>query len=145
MAVNLSQNLANHNRFDPGFHFFLVPLILILWVASMVFLVRYPGWEPVWGLLLVTALAVTAVKGRANAIKVQDRVIRLEQRLRLAALLPESLRSQIVRLSEGQLIALRFASDEEVPALAHGALLENLSRGDIKKSIRDWQPDFWRV
>jgi hypothetical protein len=145
MAEDLSQKLANHNRLDPGFHFFLLPLILILWVASLVFCIRHPGWEPVWGLLAVTALAVTAVKVRTYAIKVQDRVIRLEQRLRLAALLPESLRSQIVRLSEGQLIALRFASDEEVPALAHRALLENLSRGDIKKSITNWQPDFWRV
>jgi hypothetical protein len=145
MAENLPQNLANHNRLDPAFHFFLLPLILILWIASLVFGIRHPGWEPAWELLLVTALAVTAVKARSYALKVQDRVIRLEQRLRLGALLPESLRSQIVRLSEGQLIALRFASDEEVPALAHRALVENLSRGDIKKSIRNWQPDFWRV
>ena len=145
MAENLPQNVANHNRFDPPFHFFLLPLIVILWIASLVFCIRHPGWEHAWELLLVTALAVTAVKARAYAIKVQDRVIRLEQRLRLAALLPETLRSQIVRLSEGQLIALRFASDEEVPGLAHRALVENLSRGDIKKSISNWQPDFWRV
>ena len=145
MGKNLPQNLANHNRFDPPFHFFLLPLILIVWIASLVFCVRHPGWEPAWELLLVTALAVTAVKARSYALKVQDRVIRLEQRLRLGALLPESLRSQIVRLSEGQLIALRFASDEEVPVLAHRALVENLSCGDIKKSIRNWQPDFWRV
>jgi Family of unknown function (DUF6526) len=145
MAENLPQNLANHNRFDPAFHFFLLPLILILGIASLVSCFRHPGWETARGLLVVTALAVTAVKARSNALKVQDRVIRLEQRLRLAALLPESLRSQIVKLSEGQLIALRFASDEEVPALAHRALVENLSRGDIKKSIRNWQADFWRV
>jgi Family of unknown function (DUF6526) len=145
MAENLPQNLANHNRLDPPFHFFLLPLILILWIASLVFGIRHPGWEPARELLLVTALAVTAVKARSYALKVQDRVIRLEQRLRLGALLPESLRAQIVRLSEGQLIALRFASDEEVPALAHRALVENLSCGDIKQSIRNWQPDFWRV
>ncbi len=145
MAENPSQNLANHSRFDLPFHFFLLPVILILWITSVVFLVRHPGWDHLWGLLLVTAVAVNAVKARMYALKVQDRVIRLEQRLRLAGLLPEPLRTQIGQLTENQLIALRFASDEETPALVQRALSENLSRADIKKSIKNWQPDFWRV
>jgi hypothetical protein len=145
MAENPPQNLANHGRLDPPFHFFLLPVVAVLWIASVVFLVRHPGWEHLWGLLLVTALAVTAVKARTYALKVQDRVIRLEQRLRLAVLLPESLRPQIAKLSEGQLIALRFASDEEVSGLVQRALSENFSRADIKKSIKNWQPDYWRV
>ena len=145
MAENSPQDLASHRRLDPPFHFFLLPLLLIVWIASPVFLARHPGWEHLWGLLLVTGLALTAFKARMYAIKVQDRVIRLEQRLRLAALLPEALRSQIAKLSESQLIALRFASDEEVPALAERALSENLSRADIKKLIKDWQLDSWRV
>ncbi len=95
--------------------------------------------------LLNTALAVTAVKTRTYAIKVQDRVIRLEEQIRLTTLLPESLRSQIVKLTIDQLIALRFASDEEVPALVQRTLSENLSRKDIKKSIKNWRPDYWRV
>jgi hypothetical protein len=145
MAENPSQNLANHSRFDPPFHFFLLPVILILWITSVVFLVRHPGWEHLWELLLVTALAVTAVKARSYALKVQDRVIRLEERLRLAALLPDPVRSQIAKLTEAQLIALRFASDAETTALVQRTLSENLSRADIKKSIKNWQPDFWRV
>jgi hypothetical protein len=145
MAKNSSQNLANHSRFDPFFHFFLLPVIVALWIHNVVLLVRHPGWEHLWGLLLVTALAVTAVKTRVYAVKVQDRVIRLEERLRLAALLPEPLRSQIAKLSESQLIALRFASDEETPALVQRALSENLSRAGIKKAIKNWQPDYWRV
>ena len=145
MAENSSQNLANHLRLDPPFHFFLLPVLAALWIASVVFLVRHPGWVHLWGVVLVTAFAVTTVKARTYALKVQDRVIRLEERLRLAVLLPESLRPQIAKLSEGQLIALRFASNEEVPALAQRTLSENLSRADIKKSIKNWRPDYWRV
>jgi hypothetical protein len=145
MAENPSQNLANHTRFDPLFHFFLLPVIIALWIRCIVFLVRHPAWDHVWGLLLVTALGVAAGKARGYALKVQDRLIRLEERLRLATLLPEPLRPQIAKLSEAQLIALRFASDEETPALVQRTLSENLSRADIKKAIKNWQPDNWRV
>jgi hypothetical protein len=145
MAETSTQNLANHSRFDPPFHFFLLPMILILWITSVVFLVSHPGWDHLWGLFLVTAVAVNAVKARMYALKVQDRVIRLEQRLRLAGLLPESLRPQIGQLTESQLIALRFASDDEVPALVQRAVSENLSRTDIKRSIKNWEPDYFRV
>jgi hypothetical protein len=76
---------------------------------------------------------------------VQDRVIRLEEQLRLTMLLPAPLRVRIPELTEGQLIALRFASDGEVAKLTERALSEKLSRADIKKAIQTWRPDYWRV
>jgi hypothetical protein len=91
------------------------------------------------------AASVAATKTRTNALKVQDRVIRLEERLRLSTLLPEPLRLRIPELTEDQLVALRFASDGEVSKLVDRALKEKLSRKEIKKSIQSWRPDYWRV
>jgi hypothetical protein len=88
---------------------------------------------------------VAVFKIRLYALKAQDHVIRLEERLRLASLISEPLRSRIPELTEGQLIALRFASDAELPGLAERALYEKLSRADIKKLIKTWRPDYWRV
>ena len=145
MAEKRPQNLANHTRFDPPFHFFVLPVFAITWIISVVVLVQHPRFYTAWGVVLATAAMVAVLKIRINALRVQDRVIRLEERLRLAGLLPESQRPQITKLTEGQLIGLRFACDEEVPALVQKALAENLSRGGIKKAIRTWRPDYWRV
>ena len=145
MATASPQTYANHVRRDPLFHFFLLPVLAISVGVSVYVCVRRPSFVTGWGIVFVFAVTVSALKARLYALKVQDRVIRLEERLRLAALLPESLRPQIAKLSEDQLIALRFASDEEIPALVERVLSANLSRTDIKKSIKNWRPDYWRV
>jgi hypothetical protein len=139
------QNLSNHGKFDPPFHFVLAPISLLFIIYASIHLYRYPERHAV--LLLVAAVAASGAlfKTRLYSLKVQDRIIRLEERLRLATLLPENLRSRIGEFTLDQLIGLRFASDAEVPALAKRALDENLSKADIKKAIVNWRPDYFRV
>jgi uncharacterized protein DUF6526 len=146
------QTYANHTRFDPAFHFFLIPVFalgLILSLVHFFYHMRESDMRDNFHAFLLIVLAVAmltlAFKVRLYALKVQDRIIRLEERLRLTQLLSEPLRSRIPGLTEGQLIGLRFASDAEVPKLVERALNEKLKRKDIKKSIQNWHPDYWRV
>lgn len=146
------QTLANHTRFDPLFHFFLLPIFGIAVIMSLIHFFNHLRRSSVHGnfhsvliVVLAIALLVLAFKTRLYALKVQDRVIRLEERMRLMQLLQEPLRSRIPELTEGQLVGLRFAADAEIPALVERALREKLSSRDIKKSIKNWRPDRWRV
>jgi low affinity Fe/Cu permease len=139
------QTLANHAKFDPSFHFFLIPVLLINLILIGIQLFRFPGWLGAWLLVMALALCVMAARMRSSATHLQDRIIRVEERLRLAAVLEEPLRSRIGELTDAQLVGLRFASDAELPALAQRALDEKLSRSDIKKAIADWRPDYSRV
>ena len=139
------QNMKNHARFDPMFHGFLSVGALILLGATIYALVRQPNWWGVVRLLGVLWAIVLMFKTRLYALKVQDRVIRLEERLRLAQLLPEATRARIGELSEGQLIALRFASDGEVAGLVQQTLDGNWDRKQIKSAIKIWRPDHLRV
>jgi hypothetical protein len=145
MAEAMPQTLANHTRIDPPFHYFVLPVFAITWIVSVIFAVRHPGFVHIWIVVFNSAIIVAIIRGRQYALKVQDRVIRLEERLRLATLLSDSLRPQIATLSERQLIALRFASDAEVPVLVERTLSANLAPADIKKAIKSWRPDYWRV
>lgn len=145
MAEKLPQSFANHTRFDPPFHFFVLPVFAITVIIALVHLVIHPSLHAAWLVVFSIAAATAVFKIRIYALKVQDRVIRLEERLRMAILLDKPLRARIVELTESQLVGLRFASDAELPALAARALSENLSRADIKKAITQWRPDYWRV
>ena len=142
------QSFAHHTRWDPPFHFFVLPVFALTVIVAIVHAVTHINHHPLHGVMLVLLALATLVaifKIRLNALKVQDRVIRLEERLRLASILQEPLRSRIPELTESQLIGLRFASDAELPALVQRALTEKLSCGDIKKSIKTWRPDNFRV
>lgn len=145
MAEKKPQTLANHARFDPLFHFFALPVFLLLPFLAATHFVRHPSLHAGALFVVSVAAAIAVLKIRMYALRVQDRVIRLEERLRLASLLSEPLRSRIPELTVGQLVALRFASDAEVPKLAERALSEKLTPADIKKAIQVWRPDYFRV
>jgi hypothetical protein len=142
------QSLQNHARFDPAMHFFIVPVLLInvgvaIYVA-MHFRHDYP-YLGHWTILLSLALLVLAVRSRMNDLKTQNRIIRLEERLRIASMLPAEQLAHINELTMGQLVALRFACDEELPALVHTALTQNLEPKAIKQRISTWRADNHRV
>jgi uncharacterized protein DUF6526 len=139
------QNFANHRRFVPLYHFgiFAVFAINVLW--ALVHLVRRPSWGAGVGFATAAALLGLFFYARTFALTVQDRVIRLEMRLRLKDVLPPDLKSRVGELDRDQLIALRFASDAELPDLVREVLTNDIHNRDaIKKKIKDWQGDYLR-
>jgi hypothetical protein len=140
-----TQNLKNHARLDPAYHIFIFGIYLLNLVYASVHLYRQRTISSGWYLVLSLVVIVPILKVRTYPLRVQDRVIRLEERLRLQVLAPQAWHPQIYRLSERQLIALRFASDDEVVELAKLALEHNLSSKQIKERIRSWRGDDWRV
>ena len=146
MSKSEPQNLKNHGRLDPPYHFVLFFVLLANLVVSIVYVVHHPGFYSG----MVRGAVGGGVRRAASRcalypLKVQDRVIRLEERLRLQALAPAEWHTQIYRLSEDQLIGLRFAADDEVVELAKQALEHNLTRKQIKERIKNWRADNWRV
>ena len=145
MSKSEPQGLKNHGRFDPPYHFFLTFVSMATIVIAVIYCVHHFCFYSVWLVVLSLAAFIAVFRMRQYPLKVQDRVIRLEERLRLQALAPAEWHTQIYRLTEDQLIALRFAADDEVVELAKQALEHNLSRKQIKERIKDWRPDNWRV
>ena len=143
-----TQSFANHRRFYPLYHYFALPILYANIVMTLVYAYRHPGtikWN-IWQIIMSLALVIAVVALRSSTIIVQNRVIRLEQRLRLAALLPERLRARVPELSVSQLVGLRFASESELPSLVERCLSGDLKSGeDVKRAITTWQPDFLRA
>jgi hypothetical protein len=146
------QNFKNHGRMDPPFHYIAIPilllnLLLVLGITIHLAIAHrtHAMILHIWLTLLAFALLVVATNSRVKDLKLQDRVIRLEERLRFAALLPPATLAATASLSVPQIVALRFASDAELPALVARALAENLTPKQIKESIVTWRPDTHRV
>lgn len=142
----MTQNFENHTKLVPGYHFVVLGIFGLNLIWSIVRVVRSFSAESVVSLFLAIAFVLLAYYARIFALTVQDRVIRLEMQLRLQQVLPAELRSRIPEFTVGQLIALRFASDPELPVLARKVLDGNLTnRKAIKKMILNWQPDLQRA
>jgi hypothetical protein len=142
----MSQSFANHTKVVPPFHFVVLGIFTINLGWSIYRIAHAFSAESVISLLLAIAFILAALYGRLFALTVQDRVIRLEMRLRMMQLLPADLRSRIPEFTVSQLVALRFASDGELPALARKVLDEKLTdRKTIKQMIQNWEPDFLRA
>lgn len=146
MSGGPTQGYANHVRWVPLFHFGILPILAVNVVWSLVQAVRAFSLASAWGVAMALALTGLGWYLRTFVLTVQNRVIRLEMRLRLERVLPADLAPRIPELSVGQLVALRFASDAELPALVRAVLEGGLrDRLEIKKRIRDWQPDHLRA
>jgi hypothetical protein len=146
LAQNTPQTFANHARMHPPFHFFLAPGSIVLLILTIINVVQRYRQLEAWILLVIGILFLQAVfLIRLNPLRAQDRLIRLEERLRLNALLSAELSSRIDDLTESQLIALRFASDKEVPGLVAKVLAEKMKSKDIKQAIVTWRADTFRV
>jgi hypothetical protein len=145
MSKSDPQSLKNHNRFDPLYHFFLAIIGLATVIISIVYAVHHACFYSIWLVVVAVAAFLALFKLRLYPLKVQDRVIRLEERIRLQSLAPSEWHTQIARLNEDQLIGLRFAADDEVVELAKQALEHNLNRKQIKERIKSWRADNWRV
>ena len=141
------QNFRNHAKFVPLFHFFSAPVLIMNFVWSCVRLWKsHWGTEGFLGVVVAAGLLTTLLSARLAALAVQDRVIRLEERLRYARLLPDDLKARIEDFTIGQMVSLRFASNAELPALARKVLNENLQdRKQIKQMVQNWRPDYLRA
>jgi hypothetical protein len=141
-----NQSFANHTRWHPPFHFFVLPVMLINFVWSVVQFAKTPGWNSGWWVVVSLALALLTFFVRTNSLKVQDRLIRLEEKIRYQQLLPANVAQQTTALTLGQVVALRFAADEELNELVGAVVAGKLTKPkEIKQAIKNWRADTLRV
>jgi len=141
------QNLGNHSKYVPVFHFFAIPVFVTNFVWTLVRLWHLGlSFAGIFGVILAAALVILVFEARLFALAVQDRVIRLEERLRYGQVLPADLQARTGELTTNQIVSLRFASDAELPALMRKVLDEKLvQRKAIKQLIKTWRPDYQRA
>ena len=141
------QNFANHMKLVPTFHFFVIPVMVLNFVQSIIRVVHHGfTWDGLVGMLTALALVFLTFHARIFALSVQDRVIRLEERLRMKQLLPDDLKPRIGEFTKSQLVGLRFASDEELPSLARQVLNDKITDlKTIKRSVKQWRGDYLRA
>ena len=140
------QSFATHKRYIPGYHYVLTGILLVNLILRIVWAVKSPSWANGWAIVMAVAFILMSWYLRAFPATVQDRVIRLEERMRLGRLLPPELRPRLGEFTPRQLVALRFASDEELPELAARVLNEGITdKKAIKAMIRSWRADHLRA
>ena len=141
-----TQSFANHTRWHPPFHFFVLPVMLINFIWSIVQCVMSPGWNAGWWIVVSLALLMLTFFVRTNSLKVQDRTIRLEEKLRYQQLLSPALAEQTGALTIPQVVALRFAGDDELENLAGAVVAGKLAQPkEIKQAVKNWRADTFRV
>ena len=141
-----AQTYQNHARFLPSYHYFVIPVLALNVLNEVRRVWLAPGLGTLWTLIVASALLTLGLLARTMTLTVQDRLIRLEMRLRLQQCLPADLRSRINDLTRRQLVALRFASDQELPQLVREVLEGKLATSkEIKLRVKDWQGDFLRA
>ena len=140
------QNFENHTRWHPAFHFFILPVMLVNFFWAVVMFVKAPGWNSGWWIVVSVALLMLTTFVRTYSLKVQDRLIRLEEKLRYQQLLSPALAQQTGNLTVRQTVALRFAADEELEELINSVLSGKFVKTkDIKRAIKQWRADNFRV
>ena len=141
-----AQSFASHTRWHPLFHFLLVPIMVINFIWSIVLCYQHPGWTQGWWIVVSFGLIVMMFLVRLNSLKVQDRLIRLEEQVRCQRVLPAGLAQRASGLRVGQYVALRFASDEELEGLVTEIVEGRISTpAEIKRAIKNWRTDYFRV
>ena len=142
----MAQEYTNHRRIFPLYHYVALPILVVNLGVAVAHLVKRPSLWNGWLVVLSVGLVCGLVAGRWSALMVQNRLIALEMRLRLAAVLPAELRARIPEIRMRQLIGLRFAGDDELTGLVERCLHGELETADaVKRAIREWRPDFIRA
>ena len=140
------QTYKNHTRYYPPFHFVVMPILFLNFLNTIRHVYNTPNRSTAFAAVVAFGLVLLALACRLMVNKVQDRVIRLEMQLRLARVLPGDLQSRVASLRPSQYVALRFASDEELPALVREVCEGRLDKPrDIKERVKNWQADWLRA